>query len=106
MKVLFEEAFVKALRKHVAIKKDVERKVRMIIEQPVGLGDPLKGNFRGFYSSPVKRNFLVVYLYCDACRKKGDDGFVRCADCADSPDDTIKFVLLGPHDIAYKSRRS
>jgi len=101
MEARFEAAFVKALKRHAAIQKDVERKVRQIMEHPVQLGEPLKGNFRGFYSCPVRRNFIVIYLYCGICRRKGDDAFVKCADCTMTPDETVKFVLLGPHDHAY-----
>ena len=101
MDARFERAFVKALKKHAGIKKDVERKVRQIMEHPVELGEPLKGNFRGFYSCPVKRSFIIVYLYCSACRRKGDDAVVQCSDCAETPDETLKFILLGPHDAAY-----
>lgn len=97
----FEAAFLKAVKKHAAIKKAVQRKVDMIIENPVALGEPLKGNWQGFYSCPVKRNFIIIYLYCEACRKKGDDVVVACSDCRDVPDKTIKFILLGPHDKAY-----
>lgn len=101
MEARFEKAFVKALKKHAAIKKQVEAKVKQIMAHPVEMGEPLKGNFRGFYSCPVKRNFILIYLYCEACRKKGDDAFVLCSDCAETPDATIKFVLMGPHDQAY-----
>ena len=101
MEALFEKAFVKALRKHSGIKKQVENKVRIIMEQPLTLGEPLKGNFRGFYSWPVKKNFIIIYLYCGSCRKKGDDAFVACSDCSERGDETIKFVLLGPHDETY-----
>ena len=101
MDTRFEQGFVRALKKHAAIKGEVERKVLQIMEHPVEMGEPLKGNFRGFYSCPVKRNFLIIYLYCTACRKKGDDAFVRCSDCAETPDATLKFIQLGPHDAAY-----
>ena len=102
MEALFEKAFVRALRKHTGIKKQVENKVRMIMEQPVTLGEPLKGNFRGFYSCPVKKSFIIIFLYCRSCRKKGDDAFVNCSDCCEHGDETIKFVLLGPHDETYE----
>jgi len=102
MNVLFSGAFIKSLRIHSAVKKEVQSKIDRIIENPIALGEPLKGNFRGYYSSPVKKNFLVIYLYCKVCRKKGDDGVVACADCTRCPDATIKFVALGPHDKAYK----
>lgn len=95
---------MKAVKKHTSIKKQVEKKVSMIMEHPVAMGEPLKGDRRGFYSCALKRSFIIIYLYCDVCRQKGDDSFVACADCNECPpvsDDTIKFVLLGPHDEAY-----
>lgn len=101
MKLVFSDEFVASLRKHSAIKEAVRRKVDLIALSPVALGEPLKGNFRGFYSCPVRRNFLIVFLYCATCRKKGDDGIVLCADCPDCSEDTIKFVALGPHDETY-----
>jgi hypothetical protein len=60
METLFEKAFVKALRKHSGIKKQVENKVRMIMEQPLAMGEPLKGNFRGFYSCPARWTGLIL----------------------------------------------
>jgi addiction module RelE/StbE family toxin len=101
MEARFESAFVKALEKHAPIKKLVKKKVDMIIENPVAFGEPLKGNWQGFYSCPVKRNFIIIYLYCELCRKKCDDAVVACSDCNQTSDQTIKFVLLGPHDEAY-----
>jgi mRNA-degrading endonuclease YafQ of YafQ-DinJ toxin-antitoxin module len=102
MDVRFEKAFLMAVKKHAGIKKQIEQKVRQLIEHPVELGEPLKGNFRGFYSCPVKKSF-IIYLYCGICRKKGDDVDVTCADCAETGDETIKFVIVGPHDAAYSS---
>ncbi len=102
MEVLFSDSFVKSLKIHAALKKAVQKKVDLIITDPLGLGEPLKGNLRGYYSSPVKKNFLVIYLYCYVCRRKKDDEVVRCHDCDDCTDETIKFIELGPHDKAYK----
>jgi len=101
MKAKFEKAFLKGVRKHAGIRKQIEQKVRQIMEHPVELGEPLKGNLRGFYSCPIKRNFVIIYLYCAACRKRGDAEIVACSDCSATPDETIKFVLLGPHDEVY-----
>ena len=101
MEAKFEKAFLKAVQKHTGIKKQIEQKVQQIMEFPVELGEPLKRNLRGFYSCPVKRNFIIIYLYCAACRKKGDDEFVACSDCGMTPDETIKFIIIGPHDEAY-----
>lgn len=101
METVFEKAFLVSLRKHSSIKKLVQKKVDMIIENPIAMGEPLKGNWQGFYSCPVKRNFIIIYLFCEACRKKSDDLVVECLDCPNRPDQTIKFVLLGPHDKVY-----
>ncbi len=101
MQVRFEKAFSKALERHASIKKQVEKKVRMIMEHPIAMGEPLKGNWRGFYSCPVRRNFIIIYLFCEACRKKGDDVLVACSDCSSCSDDTLKFVVFGTHDDAY-----
>jgi mRNA-degrading endonuclease YafQ of YafQ-DinJ toxin-antitoxin module len=101
MKLVFSDEFVASLKKHSAIKETVRKKVDMIAANPLTLGEPLKGNFRGFYSCPVRRNFLIIFLHCSVCRKKGDDAIVLCADCGECTDDTIKFIALGPHDKAY-----
>jgi len=104
MEVKFEKAFLKAVKKHAGLKKQIEAKVKQIIEHPVELGEPLKGDLRGFYSCPVKRNFIIIiiYLYCQTCRKKGDDAFVGCSDCYETGDDTLKFLIVGPHDESYR----
>ena len=98
MNTKFEKAFLQGVKKHAAVKKQVENKVRMIMEHPLDLGEPLKDNWRGFYSCPVKRSFLIIYLYCESCRAKGDDEHVACSDCAECSDDTIKFVVFDTHD--------
>lgn len=102
MIVLFSDSFINSLQKHAELKKAVQKKVDMIHEHPLAMGEPLKGNFRGYYSCPVKKNFLIIYLYCALCRKKGDDAVVLCSDCRLCSNDTIKFIDLGPHDQAYK----
>ena len=101
MNALFSDDFIRALKIHASLKKVVQKKVDMILENPAILGEPLKGNFRGYYSAPVKKNFIVIYLYCNICRKKGDDKIVKCHDCSSCANDTVKFVLLGTHDSAY-----
>ncbi|MBW2370400.1 MAG: hypothetical protein JRH15_21220 [Deltaproteobacteria bacterium] len=104
MEVKFEKAFLKAVKKHAGIKRQIEAKVKQIIKHPVELGEPLKGNLRGFYSCPVKRNFIIIYLYCHVCRKKGNDAFVACSDCSETGDETLKFLIVGPHDQSYELR--
>ncbi|MFH0773877.1 MAG: hypothetical protein V2A53_00060 [bacterium] len=102
MEILFADSFVESLKRYSSIKKAIKKKVDMIIENPIALGEPLKGNLRGYLSSPVRKNFLIIYLYCKACRRRGDEKIVLCNDCNISQDNTIKFIDLGPHDQAYK----
>jgi mRNA-degrading endonuclease YafQ of YafQ-DinJ toxin-antitoxin module len=71
MEARFEAAFLNAVKKHSSIKKLVKNKVDMIFQNPTAIGEPLKGNWQGFYS------------------------------CLETPDSTVKFVLLGPHDAAF-----
>ena len=101
MDVVFSDAFKNSVSKYSSIKKTIKKKVDMIIEHPIALGEPLKGNLRGYYSCPVKKNFLIIFLYCEACREKNDNQIVLCKDCDNCANDTIKFVDIGPHDRAY-----
>lgn len=102
MIAVFSDNFGDSLKKHAALKKIVQKKVDMILQNPIGLGEPLKGNFRGYYSSAVKKNFLIIFLYCLICRRRGDDEIVLCHDCSRCEDETVKFVAFGPHDHAYR----
>ena len=104
MNILFSDTFKESLRKHSSIKKAIKNKVDMIIENPIALGEPLKGSLRGYYSYPVRKNFIIIYLYCNICRRKGDDEMVLCSDCSKSPDETIKFVIFRPRDDSYRNR--
>ncbi len=102
MEVFFSGAFRASLKKHRSLKKVIQKKVDLIIENPIQFGEPLKGNFRGYYSAPVKKNFGVIYLYCKICRKKRDHEIVLCKDCKQVSEDTIKFIDFGPHDQVYR----
>lgn len=104
MNILFSQSFSKSLKEHSSLKVEIKRKVDMIVQNPVALGEPLKGNFRGFYSTPVRKNFLIIFLYCNSCRKKGDNEVVLCDDCLNCSNDTIKFVEIGPHDDVYRKK--
>jgi mRNA-degrading endonuclease YafQ of YafQ-DinJ toxin-antitoxin module len=95
MVALFSDDFVKSLKKHAALKSSVRKKVDMILANPIAIGEPLKATFRGYYSAPVKKHFIIIYLYCLICRRKGDDQVVRCHDCSNCVDETVKFVELG-----------
>jgi hypothetical protein len=52
----------------------------------------------------VKRNLIKIYLYCELCRKKGGDAVAvaACLDCRETPDKTLKYVLLELYDEACR----
>lgn len=52
----------------------------------------------------MKKFFLIIYLFCHACRVKGDNTVVFCSDCKECEDELIRFVLFGPHDKTYSTR--
>ena len=102
MNETYSDQFVKSLKKFASVKKSVVNKIDRIIQNPLR-GEPLKYDLRGLYSAPVARNFLIIYSYCSICRKKGDHKVLRCNDCADMPDETVRFFDMGPHDKVYGS---
>jgi len=53
MNLVFSDDFAASLKKHSSIKEAVRKKVNMICKNPVTLGEPLKGNFRGFTVVPL-----------------------------------------------------
>ena len=101
MNLVFSDEFASSVKKYSSLIDAIRKKVDMIAQSPIALGEPLKGNFRGYYSCPVRKNFLIIFLYCSICRKKKDDQIVLCSDCSKCSDDTLKFIALGPHDKAY-----
>ena len=76
------------------------KKVDMIIDNPIAIEDPLKGNWQGGIHTRSKGD-SSSYLFCEICRKKGDDAVVLCSDCKERLDITIKFAKLAPHDETY-----
>ena len=105
MLALFSDDFVESLKKRAALKNAVQKKADMILANPIAIGEPLKANLRGYYSAPAKKNLLIIYLYCLICRRKGDDKIVRCHDCSNYDDETVKFVEIGPRVKFTKNDR-
>jgi len=97
--------FSVALKKYSGIKKTVRKKIEKLLDNPLGFGEPLKYDLEGLSSFPVKRSFIVVYVYCRECRMKGYQRLNGCPDCAQTSDETIKFLTLAPHDSAYTTAK-
>ena len=43
MRAIFEKEFLEGVKKHSGIKKQIEKKVSQVMDHPVELGEPLKG---------------------------------------------------------------
>jgi len=98
----YTHEFIKALNKYSNAKKNAERKIDALLDNPFGFGEPLKHRLVGLSSCPVKKGFIIVYVYCRECRVKGYQKINSCEDCDQTPDEVVKFLTIGPHDLAYK----
>jgi hypothetical protein len=98
---IFTELFHGRVKKHSSEKKKIEDKVRVIISNPL-VGEPLKGDKLGLFSYPVAKNLLIIYSYCKDCRLKSCQDRNGCEFCEGTPDDTVVFIFIAPHDEAYE----
>ena len=94
--------FVNALKKYGNIKKSAKRTIEKLLQNPLNFGEPLKHDLVGLSSKPIKRNFILIYVYCRECRLKNYQHINACSDCTQTPDETVKILTIGPHDEAYK----
>ena len=102
----FTPEFSKALKKYSNVKKSAQTKIDILLQNPLGFGEPLKYDLEGLSSIPVKRGFIVIYVYCKECRIKGYNIINNCKDCEQTPDEVVKFLTIGPHDKAYKASKT
>ena len=99
-KIIFRPEFEKDLKRYSNIRKAVRKKIDNLLEAPMGFGEPLKGDLLGFSSCPVKKSFIIIYVYCKECRLRYQE-ILKCPDCDKTPDETVIFLTFGPHDAAY-----
>lgn len=97
--------FSNALVKYSGIRKLLQKKIERLLDNPRGFGEPLKYDLEGLSSFPVRRNFIVIYVYCRECRIKGYQMLNDCPDCAQTSDEVVKFLTFGPHDSAYMTAK-
>lgn len=84
-KIIFRPEFKKDLKKYASIRLAVQKKIDSLLEAPAGFGEPLKGDLCGFSSCPVKKSFIIVYVYCRECRLRGYQEIHRCPECDETP---------------------
>jgi len=91
------------LEKYPHLKKPFEKKKNYILQNPLQLGEPLKGNLNGLRSFPLQKNFIIIYLVCEECRKLKQESINQCAVCGKIPVNSVIFLLFGHQDEAYYS---
>jgi len=100
---VFEDLFLMNLGRHASVKKTIKRRVDRILAHPYLntelLGDVSgKLNLRGCRSARVGRNFRIIFVVCEECRKVPECEYCFCEDL---PDKTVVFLTVAPHDKAY-----
>lgn len=95
--------FQKKLAIYASLRKRVEKEVDRIIASPYEgteeLGRARRGlDLRGCRSAHVGRNFRIIFVICEECRKEPD--CIYC-DCEGLPDASVVFLTFGPHEKAY-----
>ena len=94
--------FAEAIKKYSSVKKSAEKKIANLLKTPFSYGEPLKHSLEGLKSCPVKKNFILIYVYCRECRLKNYQNINACQDCDQTPDEVVKILTIGPHALAYK----
>ncbi|MFH1232005.1 MAG: hypothetical protein V1709_10975 [Planctomycetota bacterium] len=100
---IFKQPYINTcLKDYPHLKKPFQKKVDYIVQNPIQLGEPLKGDLNGLRSFPFERNFIIIYIVCEECRKLKHELINQCSICGKTPDNSVIFLLFRPHDEAYK----
>ncbi len=105
-KGVFENRFLKNKRRYGNLRKHIQAHVDQILEDPYRdsekLGRQPKGkDLRGCRSVRVTRNFRILFVICEECRRVPACQYCFCEGL---PDRTVVFLTVGPHDRAYAVR--
>ena len=104
--LVYEEQFKRNLSRYSGMRERIKRQVQRVLTNPYQntelLSDPSgKLNLRGCRSTRVGRNFRIIFVICEECRRVPDCQFCFCEGL---PDKTVVFLTVGPHERAYRMR--
>ena len=102
----YQPRFAKDLAKYLKLRERICKKVEQISNAPyVGterLGHPPGAiNLKGCRSAQAGRNFRIIFVICEECRREPECEYCFCEGLGDQ---TIIFLTVGPHDKAYTMR--
>lgn len=96
---LFHENY----RRHANLRARVDRKLEQVLKDPYHNTEYLDDrsghlDLRGCRSIRIDRNFRIIFVICEECRRIPECRYCFCAGLADK---TVVFLTLGPHERAY-----
>ena len=99
---LFEEN----LKRYRSMRRQIRRKVGRVLKDPYAgterLGEiPGGKDLRGCRSIRITRNFRIIFVVCEECRRVPACKFCFCEEL---PGETVVFITVGPHERAYAVR--
>lgn len=103
---VLEDRFVRNQRRYRSLQKHIQRHVNKVLDDPYRgterLGKRADGlDLRGCRSVRVTRNFRIIFVICEECRRVPECRFCFCEGLLD---ETVVFLTVGPHERAYAMR--
>lgn len=100
---VYEDLFVRNLRRYASIRNAIRRRVDRVLDDPYfnteTLGDVTgRLNLTGCRSARIDRNFRIIFVICEECKKIPECKYCFCENFSDT---TVIFLTVGPHDKAY-----
>ena len=105
----YKPQFALDIKKYAGMKKQIEKKIFSILENPYQNTEPLENrpgyNLKGIRSKRIDRNFRILFSICEECKELFNSKIEikPCKYCIENlPDKSIIFFTAGPHKKVYK----
>jgi mRNA-degrading endonuclease RelE of RelBE toxin-antitoxin system len=102
---IFHEVFSEYLQQYAGKKEQIQKKVKRVLMNPYHNTERLDAqhevNLKGCRSIKIDRNFRIIFVVCEECRRVSECQYCFCEDL---PDKTVVFLMVGPHKKAYKMK--
>lgn len=102
----FGPRFVKGYRRYKSLHRRIDQKMAQVLSNPYQdterLGKQAGGlDLRGCRSVRITRNFRIIFVICEECRRVPQCRFCFCEGLLD---ETVVFLTVDPHERAYAVR--
>jgi len=100
--------FDRNARRYRSLRKQIRQKTARTLQDPYQgterLGKTPGGmDLSGCRSVRVTRNFRIIFVICEECRRVPECEFCFCEGL---PGETVIFITVGPHERAYAVREA